>query len=309
MATKKSEKTKKAASEKKVSKKPSKKKNGKDKLAKGKKESDDFDGGDDAVVPRSGSEPFSDLREAVLRQRDAIDSARWNLAEALFRVNDDAAYLQWGYPSWETYCESEVGMTARTAHYLIAMYAYFTVTLIEPVSGMAESDPKRVEAIRKREDIIDQIKELGWTKGKSLVGVLNLDNYEEWLNKARLLSATELEGEAKKALNAAKGKGGDEVEVMKNASFRLAEEQLAVVEQAIEIASAQLESDKRGHVLSMICQDYVATTMAQKEEGQTKRGRYFDRIGSMFGVRVIVVDKETGKVVHNEKLFEEMRKS
>jgi len=260
------------------------------------------------ILPHTGEEVFADLREAVLRQRDAIDSARWNLAEALFRVNDDAVYLQWGYPSWETYIATEVGMTARTAHYLIAMYGYFTVSLIEAVSGMSESDPKRIEAIEKRNEIIGQIKELGWTKGKCLVGVLTLDNYEEWIEKAKSLSATELEGESKRALNTSKGLSSTDVEVMKNASFRFAEDQLAVVEQAIEMASAQLESDKRGHVLSMICQDYVATNMAQSENGQSKSGRYFDRLGTMFGVRLIAVHKETGKVVHGETLLKDLMK-
>lgn len=261
-----------------------------------------------SIIPHTGKEDYHELRHAVQEQRSVIDNARWLLAEALSRVNDNQIYHHWGYPSWELYVKTEVEMTSRTAHYLISMYEWFTVNIIDHVKDLDPEDPKRVDAVARRDEIIKSIKEMGWTKGKCLVGVLDLSNADEWIARANSMSATELEGVAKKALQELHGMPSTGIETMKNVSFRLAEDQLSVVENAIQHGGGVLESEKRGHILSMICQEYLSTSMAQKEEGQSKKSRHFEKLGAIFGVRFIAMDKETGKIVHGETLFKELVK-
>lgn len=260
----------------------------------------------DSVIPHTGREQFAAVRKSVIKYRGEIDNARWKLSEALFKVHDETIYAHWGYPSWEVYVSTEVGMTVRTAHYLVSMYGYFQIDLLEDVDGLKATDERRIKAVARRDEIVEQIKELGWTKGKCLVGVLNRDNADEWLKKAREMSSTELEGEAKRAIQEAAGLT-EEVEVKKGVSFRMTEGQLEPVENALEMAGGLLDSSNRGHQLSMICQDFVATNMAQKDKGSNRMGSYLNKVGAVFGVRIIAVDKETGKVVHNESLIKELQ--
>lgn len=259
-----------------------------------------------SIVPHTGKETFAAVRQKVFEFRSAIDSARWDLSAALFKVNDETLYAHWGYPSWEAYIKNEVGMTVRTAHYLVSMYGYFQIDLLEDVSGLPKNDATRKKAVKRRDEIVKRLQDLGWTKGKCLVGILNRDNADEWLDKAKKMSTSELEAEAKRALNAAQGIE-DVVETMKNVSFKLAEAQIEPVENALEMAGGMLESTKRGHQLSMICTDFIASNMAQKGKGKDRMGSYLNKVGSMYNVRLIAVDKETGKVVHNDELFQKMK--
>jgi len=58
----------------------------------------------------------------------------------------------------------------------------------------------------------------------------------------------------------------------------------------------------------LICQDYVATNMAQTDGGQVSRGKYFDKIAAQFGVRLIAVDKDTNQVVHGRQYLDKLKK-
>ena len=261
----------------------------------------------EGIIPHTGKEAAAELRQRVLRYKDEVDSARWNYAQALWEVKDEAAYANWGYPNFEKYIEVELNVKLRTVQYLTSMYEYFAFSLVGNLDDMSVSEKDKLNAYKRRNDIIEDVKKLGWTKAKCLVDVLTLENADKWIKKATELPLNELEAEAKKALNKKKGIT-DPVEVMKFVSFKLAEEQLEIVENAIELASGPAVSEKRGHLISLICQDFVATNMAQTDSGKTKYGSYFDKIGSMFGMRLIAVDKETGKVVHGVELFESMNK-
>jgi hypothetical protein len=233
------------------------------------------------VVPATGDEPYADLRKEILHLKDSIDKARWRMAEMFFQVHDESIFYRWGYTSWEQYVDSEIGMTVRTAQYLTAMYSWFVVEIGSQMSDEA------------REAMIGGVRELGWTKARCLVGVAGVDDVSDWIKKAKDMSCDDLTVATKKVLTERQGGDPGEVETMKSFSCRVAEEQLTIIVQALETAGIVLESDKRGHALSMICQDYVANNAAQSDEGQKARGRYFDKIGAQFGVRLIAVDKET----------------
>lgn len=250
----------------------------------------------DRLIPHDGKEEYADLREEVISSRGFIDRGRWQLAKALYQVHDRAIWENWGYLSWDEYVDSEVGMVVRTTQYLMAMYHCFYIDLGR---GMTPEEKER---------IMERVSAIGWTKARALVGVVNADNLDEWLEMARNMSSTELESATKKALLEQEGKDSSGVEKMKNLAMRLSEDQFEIWEQAFELGKGIADSEKKGHVFSMICQDFVATTMAQKGIPAERRQRYIDRIGAILGLRFIAIDKETGKVVHGEKLAEDLPK-
>jgi len=251
--------------------------------------------GADGVVPHDGSEPYANLRQQVLDLKETIDQSRWLLAEVLFKVHDGTIFHRWGYNNFEQYVRTEVKMTERTGQYLVAMYNWF----VNEIGPHLESD-------EERQRMIDGVRKLGWTKARCLIGITTPDNVFKWIEDALPLSSTELQSLARKALVEKKGGKAEDVKDMKAFNLRLADDQHAIVLQAISLAGQIAESDKKGHLLSLICQDFVATNMAQNDAGQKNRGKYFNKIGAMFGVKLIAVENESGKVVHNAAVLKKI---
>lgn len=248
------------------------------------------------VVPHDGQEAYADLRTKVLGLRESIDKSRWEMAECMFKIHDESIYQHWGYNSYDQWVSVEMGMTVRTAQYLTAIYNWFMNEIGEKLSSA------------DRNKMIDGIRKLGWTKARCLVGVTNKDNVHDWIKKAEGMSSTELESEAKRELAKIQGHDPGAVDNMTNMSFRVADEQRTIVENALSVAENIADSNKKGHLLSLICQDFVASNMAKKGAPEKARGKYLDRIGAQFGVSVVAVDKETGKVVHGATTLKKIKK-
>jgi hypothetical protein len=252
-------------------------------------------GGGKEVVPATGKEERADLRKKVIEARDSIDTARWTLAEALYEVHDKTVYRLWGYSSWEQYVESEVGMTVRTAHYLTSIHGWFSVDLAKKLSS------------EKMDELRERLRKLGWTKVRSLVRIADAENVSEWVDRAEKMSSADLEETVKRELKSLSGEGGSgPTEVFKKKNFKLVDEQLQTVDQALEMAGGIADSEKPGHLLQLICQDFISTNMAGKEDGRTHKGRYLDKIGAVFGVKLVALDVETKKVVHGEDLVDKI---
>jgi len=245
-----------------------------------------------SIVPCTGDEPHADVRKKIINLANQIDKCRWELAGYLKRVFEENLYIHWGYKNWDEYVETELPISPRTVRAI--KYLFNTLE-----SNLLVSDEKK-----------EKIQDLGWTKATQLARlekakILKPDNMDEWIEKADKTSAVKLKETVKKEIS--KSKGEDEPEIFRNKTFRLAVDQLEIVENAIQMASAMLESDKPGHCISMVCQDFVATNMFQKRKDRSLMGQYLNKIGAILGARIIAVDKETGKVIHNSKLFEKMK--
>jgi hypothetical protein len=247
---------------------------------------------------------FADLRKRVRNAKSQIDLTRWELSEALYKISKEKMHIHWGYTDWKTYVQAEVGINDRTTQYYMQIYQYFTL----------DFDQNKPLPNAKKKKIIESVRGLHWTKSKCLVDLCDTDkNSEEaiwnWIDKAKTLPGSELEAQTKKALH--KEKKGTKVsaEAMKTVSFKLAKDQLEAVDTALEEAGERAESQKKGHLLALICQDYVATTMAQTVKGGNKKFSYFNRLASMMGVHMICVDKETGEIVHGAKVYDQLVKA
>jgi hypothetical protein len=282
-------------------KKSSKKKDLKKKGKKKSKEKVKFEAS--AIVPHNGKEHLGELRQKVIEAKETVDVARWLLAEGLYGVHDVAAFSHWGYPSWESYVDNEVGVTVRTAQYLTAMYHYFTVDIVEDVRKLDFDNKVRLDAEDIQDHIIKEVRSLGWTKAKSLVGVVNRENYEEWLEKAREMTSKDLNKATKAFLKGDANPGPSEK--FKRWGAPLALEQHETVVGAVEMAKEITGSDKPGNCITLICQEFTASNMSM-EKGDRSYSAYLNKTGAQLGVRLIAVDKDTGKIVHNKKLYEEL---
>jgi len=249
---------------------------------------------DGRIVEATGEEEFADLRKAVFNSRKLIDRSRWDLAAALYEIKEKNVYERWGYYSWDEYVKNEVGMTVRTTQYLISMYHCFYVEI-----GSELDDDKK-------QDLASKVSEIGWTKARSLVGVVDKENVDDWIDKAKDMSSAELEGVTKRALLEQNGEDSSAVESVSVVSIRFYDEQREVYEQALGLAKEIADSDKKNHLLSLICQDFVTTNMVNRGGSVGRLGRYLDRTAAILGIKIVAVDNDSGKVVHGKGLLDSL---
>jgi hypothetical protein len=137
--------------------------------------------------------------------------------------------------SFDEFLEKKFPESRRKAYYLMAIH---------------EQLPRQTHR---------DLREMGWTKARELVRVARAErqNFDcaPWVHKAKQMPREEFKREVERHLT------GKETEASEMLYFKVYRSQLAVIEQALEIASLMLGGQKaRGYCLEMICADFLAGT-------------------------------------------------
>lgn len=209
------------------------------------------------------------LRREVIEANAATESAYWRLAFALHKVWSESAYLEWGYSNFNEYIDKDLDMQRRKAQYLVSIADWFG---------------------SQSEDIQAWVQNLGWTKARDLVGIVNEENAEEWREVAESSSARELTEKVKAAKETAPAEQGDD-DKPKPKRFSLFTEQMSNVNNALAAAKAASGSDKDGHALDLICTEYLAQNGAL-----TSLNAYMAHLEQILGKKILVIDDQTGTV-------------
>ncbi len=197
------------------------------------------------VVPESaeGADAHEDIRSEVLKLRTQSDENFWQFGAVLEHVWKSDLYRGWGFESWTDYIEHEVEISMRKAQYLIKLQSWFdTMT----------------PAIQK------WLRGLGWTKSRLLMGAVTADNAAEWKNRVAGKTVAEIEAmlkadsEERGSISASAETDDTGVRAAKW-SVSLFPAQKEIVELATKKAMEVANSDKQGHALTMVCQEYLAT--------------------------------------------------
>jgi len=231
------------------------------------------------------------------------------------RQNRTSLFEKWGYKNFGEYCDQEVGIQKRTGENLRYAYYYFAIQQEMP------------------ESVIDELVSIGRSKVYLLSGVATRDSISIWLEKAKELTFEEL----KKAIKAAKavsaGRNVDteerempeelasspvqtadagvkqlqRPEALHTIQAGLYDAQLETWQSALGRAQGLTGSEKIGHNLELICQDFLANNDFSKVKDKD-RSAYIAKMERRLGVLVIAIDPNTGKPVHGRDLLWRMIK-
>ena len=231
------------------------------------------------------------LRTHLSSLKQRIDSTHMELAGCLQHAYDVSAYQDWGFPTWKDYVETELEISLRKAEYLMRNWKWF-------------SDVIKDVALRKK------IEDLGWTKASLLVGVVDQENAEEWIEAAKEGSREDLKRMVKDAKEKA---GGDNVkpgdaQVFSSLSFRLTLEQKENIEAALDLAGQIAESDKPGHLLDLICMSFITDNRFQTAPGEKMLRMYLGKMEAILGAKFIVVDPKTLDIVMGQSMLKKLIK-
>lgn len=235
-----------------------------------------------ALKTVDGSTPAQDielesLREDLKQLNKEISHSYFRLAACLKRAFDVRAHASWGYGTWKEYVELELDMSERKAQYLMRVHHWFVVVLKDPT-------------------VRDRVEHLGWTKVKLLVGVVDENNVDEWVQRAESMTAVQLEEYIRSLRegNDPSEKGAENATTM---TFKLFPAQAENVEDALELAGRIAESDKRGHLLDLICTSFKQDNIFQTKPGDKLLKHFLGKTAAIADVNLIATERGSGEII------------
>ncbi len=187
------------------------------------------------------------------------------LGGLLNRIIEDKTYIHFGFTNFQDYVESEVGFTLRKAMYLIDIFRKLSRLSI----------PK------------ERVLEVGWTKAKTIVKVLDNENADVWIEHAKTVSSVQLEKDVKAAIDQVVPDGPAQEGNVVRFSVKLQDEQIQIVNNAVDRAMSDLTTDSRGYALQMVCMEWLGSRTGNKER---KLQWWADMIEKTYGVKVNITE-------------------
>jgi hypothetical protein len=267
-----------------------------------------------------------ELRQEARSLVHEIDHKYWDLGRVLYDVYDGVPggyralmkgkgtssdrvelFKKWGYAGFGDYCEQEVGIQKRTAENL--RYAYYWFAIVQEVPA----------------DIIAKLIAVGRSKVYLLAGVADMSSITLWIDKANDLSHEDLKMAIKTARAVAASKSVDteegdqgsgpeespkgskslpKPETMATFQAGLFEGQKKTCDDAFKRAQGISHSEKKGHNLELICQDFL--TNNDFDDPSKDVEKYIAKVGKRLGLLMIAIDPNTGKAVYGKDLLWKM---
>jgi hypothetical protein len=234
------------------------------------------------------------IRKSVLGLKDKMEHLYIEFAEQLYKVvhskvKGTSLWETWGYDSFEDYAQHELGMKRAKAYYFMQIWKQLHIN-----AGISKK----------------KLGELNWSKAKELSplvkqGVLTEDNKDEWVQKAKTTSVSKLIEETRAAKTTASPT--KEVEKVFRVTYGLYEPQYDNLNKALDIAKILAESDKPGHLLDLICTDFLAQHAGKHPNKKRALARHAAMVERSFGVKLIIVD-DNDEIVHGQKLVDHLEK-
>lgn len=175
--------------------------------------------------------------------RGEINARFIEIAELLREVHQQHYWRDLGYVSFEAFVEEQLDMKYRTAIYLADIFH----VLIEQLNV-----PK------------EEIAEIGWTKCKELLPVINEENKAELLETAKTHTTNELN-----LIIRQKQAPPGQAETLRQYSqmtIGMFDDERVQIEEALELGKLESGSDRAATALLYICADYLMEAKARQAQ-------------------------------------------
>lgn len=277
------------------------------------------------VLYDQASEPEGDLEELETEENleilertkigvQKVYNAYWQLARDLYLVSSNRLYKvkALGYTTFDSYVAEELNFTARKAHDLISIYRYYSKDLKNKLADQPET----------YKEIVEKVKEIGWTKAKTIAGknILDANNAKELFTKftapdtsgnvpsvSKIEEMVNQEYHSRTAENRLEVDEGNSIE---NVSMRFtwSKVQANHVVEALGIAkSICSENTKPSSHMAWICGEFV-TNYALDHGKDVDIKDVIPRFEDALEADIIVVDRHSGVVRYGKETAEALKK-
>lgn len=172
---------------------------------------------------------------------DGADENYFRLGGVLSLISAQKYYEKEGFKDFRTFVEQKFGIQYRKAMYWVHIY-----------DKLIESNVPW-----------NKVKTVGWTKLKDLAAILTIENVDEWVQRALNSTVLQLQEAIAKAKSGTLEKSGIEpTEDTKSATttvtFKVHQDQKTIINEAIEKAMKEAETEYTGVALESICMNYLS---------------------------------------------------
>lgn len=147
-----------------------------------------------------------------------------------------------GYPSFDAYVEDKLQMKARKSHYLISCFKRLIEELHVPREKLAE---------------------IGWSRAKEILPVVTEQNKAEWIAAAETNTTSDLNLMVRQS-QAPPG-AAVAMEPYSTLGIGVWKSEREVIEEALEFAKLESQTERTGLALLHICEDYIQEARARRE--------------------------------------------
>lgn len=245
---------------------------------------------------KTGLSP-EELRKRIPQLYVQIQEHYLVLAQCLLEVKHSKKILdEWGYGTFKEYAQKELGVYYSKANYLSRIWLHFG----------------------KEQELLVKMKALGWDKMKELLHVINGENADYWLSKAKMMTADDLRKDVKVYLRSlvpgddAKTAVAAEAQVqntpladeLHTMAFHFVYENYLTVNTAIERLQKENPGITPPEALALICGEYLGTqgdgSGLDQAVGTIKKLEVFQPL------QCVVVSRENQEVLHGKELFQSL---
>jgi hypothetical protein len=173
------------------------------------------------------------VRREILEITERQDHEYLRLAELLAEAYHNKYYTNWGFVDFETFSNTELNTEYRKAMMLVNIWDKVSDLGIEP----------------------DQLANLGWTKLRNLIKILNKDNKDTLLKEAENLTVREID----EKVSIAKKTDTSAANLPSTTTLKIimGEDVGAIILDAINASKEMLSTESTSQALSVICQDWM----------------------------------------------------
>jgi len=237
-----------------------------------------------------GSQPVQnkqadEVRKQLVDLSTNISQSYFSFAKLLQVAFDTRMYEDWGHITWKDFVEAELHISLRKSQYLLRIHHWFVRVL-------------------KDDSVIKRVQHLGWTKVGRLVGVVDEDNVDEWVERAENMTVSQLEDFIRE-LKGGKDPSEKGSEDLKTLTFKLYPGQQENIEEALELAGRITnagDSPKRGHLLDLICTTFRTDHVFQTKPGDKLLKHYLMKLGAIADVTMIATER-SGEIIVGKKFL------
>jgi len=201
--------------------------------------------------------------DRVIELRQQTDAMFIEIGALLHRIYEEELWKAWqngsgaDFESWSDFVESQMGFSRRKGEMLRKVWYWYVIKHTEA------TDKDAFEAGEFDTSLLDRLAHHGSTKLYYGTNIVTAENVDEWdtlmeNNSTRdfqILAGKHVE-DGEKPSGAA---DGQESQPAKNMVFGLFPGQRETVDQALARAAAITESNKKGHNITAVCADFLAT--------------------------------------------------
>lgn len=190
-------------------------------------------------------EEKNDMRLEARKLADTISESFVNLGGVLYKVFASKAYEDFGFETFDEYCELDVGYQRRKCQYLMSIWNAMENKLTD-------------ESVKKR------LKDLGWTKASRIAPHITDANAEEILKEVEGLGVSEVEEamsirRGKKNKKSSEERQGLDAEDVRQLSLDIIKPHYDNLKLAMDLAGEITGTQSKGQQLDLLATEFLTS--------------------------------------------------